>query len=278
MLQRVRKVFNRGPKADRSSETKILRVPTEGTGATSQTSNPQEDPNVVASTAGQASTLTLSTIMATTSLPEALDHAADSNPADPQTVTASGLDHASIPTLAVDITAFSPETSDPTTVSTSGQIDTGGNSNPKAKAPETSLSLQGLELTGYYYTYLADVLVAVKEEPPNISNARVELTSAIDKFKDHYEDFCEKNSKIIRVEKEVHLAISKAATSEDVKNSAQLFGTEISSTMKVRESIRERSNKKWTGKFTRFLTKFYPIARFSLRLVSAISEVFKESY
>jgi len=113
----------------------------------------------------------------------------------------------------------------------------------------------------------------LKEEPANISNARAKLKSAIDNFRDHYEDFCKKNNQIIRVEKEVQLAIRKAATDDDVKNSAQLFATEISTTMKVRESIRERSNRTWTGKFTGFLTKFYPIARFSLRLVSAVSEV-----
>lgn len=117
----------------------------------------------------------------------------------------------------------------------------------------------------------ADATVKPEEEP-NIVRARSELMEAVDKFKEHYEEFAKENRRFVRIENDVHVAIGNAAADKNINRLAKLFGAQISTALLIRDRVRESSTSRWTGKLSDFLTKFYPIARFSLRLTSSISE------
>jgi hypothetical protein len=119
----------------------------------------------------------------------------------------------------------------------------------------------------------SDKVYLASLDEPNIARARSELKTAVEKFRKHYEEFSKDNERLVRIENDIHTAIESAATDEDINRSAQLFGAQISTTIEVRNKIREQSNSKWTGQLSTFLTRFYPIARFSLRLTGALSGV-----
>jgi hypothetical protein len=100
----------------------------------------------------------------------------------------------------------------------------------------------------------------------------------VTEFKEHYELFAKRNQTLFRVEDDVHAAIMKAAMNENIKRSAVLFGSEITTTINVLKRKQELSQSKWTGKLGNFLTKFYPVACLSLRLSSVIADVCPKTF
>jgi hypothetical protein len=111
------------------------------------------------------------------------------------------------------------------------------------------------------------------EEGEEIVKARSELQTAVEKFQKHYERFTKENQQFVRIDETVHAAIKEVETDENVHDSAILFGKQILTAILIRDKSANRPSGKWSSKLSKFLTKFYPIARFSLTLTSAISNV-----
>jgi len=109
----------------------------------------------------------------------------------------------------------------------------------------------------------------IPEDP--IESATTEFKRVVTEFKQNYERFAEKNKQLVRVD--VQAAIDKAASNHDFRKAAVIFGTEITTTIKVLETNRESSKAKWTGKLSGFLGKLYPVARLSFHLTSVAATV-----
>jgi hypothetical protein len=75
------------------------------------------------------------------------------------------------------------------------------------------------------------------------------------------------------VQDNLYQALENAGKENDIIQSAEIFATEISAIMGVRERKYGASQSKWTGKFVNFLIKLYPVAKLSLRLTSALADV-----
>lgn len=97
---------------------------------------------------------------------------------------------------------------------------------------------------------------------------------AVSEFSEHYGKFAERNKQYVTDQNSVQKAIEKAELEADFQSSAKVFGKEISRTVGVIDKRQKLSENKWRRKVSSFLIKFYPVARFSLRLTSAASEVF----
>lgn len=104
-------------------------------------------------------------------------------------------------------------------------------------------------------------------------SAQIDLRAAVSEFHENYEKFAQKNRKFIRIGEDVWLAFQKAGGQQNVKGSVQVFRAEILSVMRTMERKDHAIKAKWTGRVGNFLTNLYPVARLSLQLTSAISEV-----
>jgi hypothetical protein len=100
-----------------------------------------------------------------------------------------------------------------------------------------------------------------------------ELRLAIEEFKTHYECFAAKHRLFLATEADVVHAIRTADRQQDIRSAARLFGEEIANVLRITQEKKRLVDTKWTGRLTNFLTKFYPLARLSLSLTSAIAEV-----
>jgi hypothetical protein len=101
-----------------------------------------------------------------------------------------------------------------------------------------------------------------------------ELRNATTEFKVNYRRFVEKNEKFITIEDQVNEVIQIAEAENDTRLSAHIFRKGINSTLSLSGRKRQMSKDKWITKVCEFVTKLYPIARLSLRLTSAIADVF----
>lgn len=80
---------------------------------------------------------------------------------------------------------------------------------------------------------------------------------------------------VVRLNDEgVASAVQAAEGAGDIRESALLFESKISIITKLIKERENLSNSNWTGKLAKFLSKFYPLVKTSLRLTSAISEAF----
>ena len=114
---------------------------------------------------------------------------------------------------------------------------------------------------------------SIVQENASIARALSELRTATAIFQDRYIDFVKKNNLYLCVDDDVFKALEKAEKEKDVKRSAELFGKEIKSAVQVRERKKDLSKARWLGKLANFMSKVYPVARLSLRLTSAVSDV-----
>jgi hypothetical protein len=106
-----------------------------------------------------------------------------------------------------------------------------------------------------------------------LAKAQEELQKAIDKFKENHEKFAAKNGLILMDDKGIHREIHKADKVSNIQDSARFFGNEISTVLRITQEREKLSGAKWTGVFTKFLSKFYPLARLSLNVAGAVSSV-----
>jgi hypothetical protein len=115
-------------------------------------------------------------------------------------------------------------------------------------------------------------LIDIDDNNPRISAALSELTKSVDMFEKHYTNFAKKN-RLYTVQAEVNGALSKAKEEKDFKQSAKIFGDEITTVLEVTAKKQKLAKSKWTGKLGAFLTTLYPIASLSLGLAGAAAEV-----
>jgi hypothetical protein len=106
-----------------------------------------------------------------------------------------------------------------------------------------------------------------------VSSAREELQKAIGRFKENYERFAKKYKLPLTDNDGFRQAIQEADKLTDIRVSARFFGTKISNVLQITQDKKKASDAKWTGVVSNFLSKFYPLARLSLRLVGTLADV-----
>jgi hypothetical protein len=106
------------------------------------------------------------------------------------------------------------------------------------------------------------------------SSAQKQLEMAITKFQKRYERFAAKNHLFMIKQNDVLLAIQNADCGDDVRISARIFGNEIVKVLTVAEEKQQISKAKWTGHLAEFLTKLYPLAKFSLA-IAGVTKIVK---
>jgi hypothetical protein len=75
------------------------------------------------------------------------------------------------------------------------------------------------------------------------------------------------------VQTEVDEALNKVKDERDFKQSAVIFGKEITSVLEVSAKKQKLSKTKWTGKLGSYVIALYPIAKLSLNLAGAAAQV-----
>lgn len=146
------------------------------------------------------------------------------------------------------------------------------------RKPRTAQNSKSYDVTGDVTDSTASVNSEgkfIQEEPehPNILRALSELKNATLMFEGHYRGFGKKNQQYLQIEDDVYEAIEKAGKEKDIKQSAKLFGKEISSIIQVVDKKKDLSRARWPGKLAIFMSKVYPVARLSLRLTSTVADV-----
>lgn len=110
--------------------------------------------------------------------------------------------------------------------------------------------------------------------PPASSVEDSELNKALDELKKTYDKFIDPASKVVQVEAiELTDAIKTADAEISLRDSAQSFQEKVTKVIGRINERQEIRNAKWTGTLSNFLIKFYPLARFSLQLTSAVAQV-----
>ena len=115
-------------------------------------------------------------------------------------------------------------------------------------------------------------LIDADDKDPAISAALRELTTSVTEFAKHYRDFARKN-RLYLVQTEVDAALNKVKDERDFKQSAVIFGKEITSVLEVSAKKQKLSKTKWTGKLGSYVIALYPIAKLSLNLAGAAAQV-----
>ena len=110
------------------------------------------------------------------------------------------------------------------------------------------------------------------DKDPGISAALRELSTSVSEFTKHYRDFARKN-RLYLVQTEVDEALNKVKDERDFKQSAVIFGKEITSVLEVSAKKQKLSKTKWTGKLGSYVIALYPIAKLSLNLAGAAAQV-----
>jgi hypothetical protein len=106
-----------------------------------------------------------------------------------------------------------------------------------------------------------------------ISEAQKEMRKAIAQFQKNYEKFASKTGLMLTADNPVRTATQEADKLSNIRESAHFFAKEIHSVLQFTEGKKKVSDAKWTGIASNFLSKFYPLARLSLRLTSAVADV-----
>ena len=113
-----------------------------------------------------------------------------------------------------------------------------------------------------------------QHSPPAVSVEESELSKALDELKKNYDKFVNPASKLVQVDAiELTDAIKTADAEIDLRASAQSFQEKVTTVIGRIDERQEIRNAKWTGILSNFLIKFYPLARFSLQLTSAVAQV-----
>jgi hypothetical protein len=115
-------------------------------------------------------------------------------------------------------------------------------------------------------------LMDAHDKDPRISAALRELTTSVSMFTKHYGDFAKKN-RLYLVQTEVDAALNKVKDERDFKQSALIFGNEITSVLEVTAKKQKLSHAKWTGTLGSYLIALYPIAKLSLNIAGAAAQV-----
>jgi hypothetical protein len=71
----------------------------------------------------------------------------------------------------------------------------------------------------------------------------------------------------------LEIAFPDQMTATSIKDTAKMFGDNISKVQHVTERRKSLTENKWTSRVGQFFTKLFPIAQFSLNLTVAIADV-----
>jgi hypothetical protein len=134
-------------------------------------------------------------------------------------------------------------------------------------------SVQDFVVIGDPCHNLDNLITDHSDTQPQDSRSLSELKNAVADFKAHYELFAKNHEGFVRIDDAIYPALEKATKNQDMKCSAQIFGEEITTVLKIRERKKELSNATWTGKLGKFLMSLYPVAKLSLGLTSVVAEV-----
>lgn len=106
------------------------------------------------------------------------------------------------------------------------------------------------------------------------SVALLELEVAITNFNIRYNQFNLKQHSTHELNVDhFRFAFNAAQVERDISISSRIFENEITDIIRRMERKSGIKNTKWTATMAKFITKLYPLARFSLRLTSAIADV-----
>jgi septation ring formation regulator EzrA len=105
------------------------------------------------------------------------------------------------------------------------------------------------------------------------SRSLTELADAIDKFKENYQLFANKNSQFLLIDEDLQEAFQKAQRQDNIQRAAVTFSEGIWAALRTVEKKKKSAEGKWTTKLGNVLTKLYPVARLSLGLAANIGDV-----
>lgn len=105
------------------------------------------------------------------------------------------------------------------------------------------------------------------------SRSLLELTDAINEFRNNYVQFSKANSEYILVDDELENILPDSATFADVREVAKIFEQNVTKTIRINEKKKLLTQSHWPMQVSRFLSKLYPIAKLSCSLMGAAAEV-----
>ena len=106
-----------------------------------------------------------------------------------------------------------------------------------------------------------------------VSKSLSELSDAVAKFKENYEQFAAKRRDVLLIDIDFQKALEDVEAGGAVGLAAQAFGDKIRDVMRLIETKKELSKNRWSSRLGTFITKLYPVASLSLNLVTIAAQV-----
>lgn len=106
-----------------------------------------------------------------------------------------------------------------------------------------------------------------------VSKSLSELSDAVAKFKENYEQFAAKRRDVLLIDIDFQKALEDAEAGGAVGLAAQAFGDKIRDVMRLIETKKELFKNRWSSRLGTFITKLYPVASLSLNLVTVAAQV-----
>jgi hypothetical protein len=103
-----------------------------------------------------------------------------------------------------------------------------------------------------------------------------ELASVLTEFQASYQKFAKQYpGRLVRIAgQDIASAIQGDALNSDIRHSALTFESKLRDILAAIHNTRQIRAARWTGKFTRFLSRLLPLAITCFRLTSAVTEVY----
>jgi hypothetical protein len=129
--------------------------------------------------------------------------------------------------------------------------------------------------TGTSVTWL---IVDTDLKTTRVSKSLSELSDAVAKFKENYEQFAAKRRDVFLIDADFQKALENVEAGGTVGLAAQAFGEKIRDVMRLIETKKELSKGGWSSRLGTFIAKLYPVASLSLNLASAVAQVISRTH
>jgi hypothetical protein len=121
------------------------------------------------------------------------------------------------------------------------------------------------------------LIVGTDLKETRVSKSLSELSDAVAKFKENYEQFAVKNRKVFLIDSNFQKALQDVEAGGTVRLTAQAFGDQIRDVLRTIETKKELSKTGWISRLGTFVTKLYPVASLSLNLVTGVAQVISQN-
>lgn len=103
---------------------------------------------------------------------------------------------------------------------------------------------------------------------------RAAFETAVKEFEKNYKSFAEHNKPFVSVESGIRFAAERAQKEDNIHRSAEIFRSEISAILSVKDQKDNESEKKLKSRLSQFAVKLFPVAKIALSFAGSIAEVF----